>query len=350
MKQEQLPYSKFKVQNFRGITELQTPQLARVNLITGTNNSGKSSLLEAIRLHQHNAALHIIRDILSEREEYMGQPDLTEDPALSIWEQHPITSLFRKAENNKAEYQPLELSTKGDNPSKDITMKLEWTEYQDLHPAVRAMEEPPLLIPGQHYTEPALVIYSEQGKKAHPLAHLFGPRVSTSYRYAQPLDQEPSCAYVGTHTGVETTFLTPLWDNIVLTDTEDDVVQALRTMDPTIQAAGMIGRDTVKRTRTAMVKVDGRSRPLPIKSLGHGINRLFTITLSLVNAKNGVLLVDEFDNGFHPEVQKEAWNIVFQLAQKHHVQVFATAHHPNTLTHFTAAAEAQNEAAAHISL
>ena len=165
MKQEQLPYSNFKMQNFRGIIELQTPQLARVNLITGTNNSGKSSLLEAIRLHQQNATLHIIRDILSEREEYMGEPDLTEDSALSIWEQHPITSLFRKAENNKDEYQPLKLSTKGDNQSKDITMKLEWTEYQDLHPAVRAMEEPPLLIPGQHYTEPALVIYSEQGKK-----------------------------------------------------------------------------------------------------------------------------------------------------------------------------------------
>src|SRR5579875_3825549 len=36
--------------NFRGFTKLEIPKLARVNLIGGVNNAGKTSILEAIYL------------------------------------------------------------------------------------------------------------------------------------------------------------------------------------------------------------------------------------------------------------------------------------------------------------
>ena len=41
-------YSSFRVQNFRGFKDLRLDDLARVNLIAGKNNTGKSALLEAI--------------------------------------------------------------------------------------------------------------------------------------------------------------------------------------------------------------------------------------------------------------------------------------------------------------
>jgi len=56
------------------------------------------------------------------------------------------------------------------------------------------------------------------------------------------------------------------------------------------------------------------------------MNRLFGIILSLVNAKEGLLLIDEFENGMHYTVQADAWRAIFQLAERLDIQVFATSH------------------------
>ena len=47
-------YTYFKVKNFRCFQELEFDDLARVNLIAGVNNVGKTALLEAIFLHGGN--------------------------------------------------------------------------------------------------------------------------------------------------------------------------------------------------------------------------------------------------------------------------------------------------------
>ena len=51
--------TRFEVQNFRGFEHLAVESLARVNLIAGKNNVGKTALLEAIFLHLgwHNPLL-----------------------------------------------------------------------------------------------------------------------------------------------------------------------------------------------------------------------------------------------------------------------------------------------------
>ena len=75
------------------------------------------------------------------------------------------------------------------------------------------------------------------------------------------------------------------------------------------------------------------------------MNRLFELALSLVNAEDGVLLVDEFENGLHYSVQPDVWRMIFALAQKLSVQVFATTHSRDTVRSFQkAAAESEEEA------
>src|SRR5262245_43839054 len=43
------------VKNFRGFSSLHLKDLARINLIAGKNNTGKTALLEAIHLHNNPA-------------------------------------------------------------------------------------------------------------------------------------------------------------------------------------------------------------------------------------------------------------------------------------------------------
>ncbi|GAB4499252.1 MAG: hypothetical protein OHK0019_36030 [Saprospiraceae bacterium] len=40
------------IENFRLFKNLDIPKVGRVNLITGKNNSGKTTLLEALRIHK----------------------------------------------------------------------------------------------------------------------------------------------------------------------------------------------------------------------------------------------------------------------------------------------------------
>jgi len=144
--------------------------------------------------------------------------------------------------------------------------------------------------------------------------------------------------FVSPYGGERTATLGPLWDRIALSEREHDVVDALRIIDPEIVAVSMIGGEGPRRRRTAIVRADNIARPVPLRSYGDGLNRLFGIVLSLVNAKDGLLLVDEFENGMHYTVQLDAWRAVFRLAKKLDVQVFATSHSWDSIEAFQMAA------------
>ena len=107
-------------------------------------------------------------------------------------------------------------------------------------------------------------------------------------------------------------------------DEEDWVVEALKIIDSSVTKITFI--DTQMDGRRAVVRMENNNDPLPLKSMGDGMNRILTIILALVNAKDGYLLIDEFENGLHHKVQQDLWKMIFQLATELNVQVFATTH------------------------
>lgn len=64
------------IENFRLFKHLDIPKVGQVNLITGKNNSGKTTLLEALRLWANQGAYYIFEsnllDILGSRGEING--------------------------------------------------------------------------------------------------------------------------------------------------------------------------------------------------------------------------------------------------------------------------------------
>lgn len=138
--------------------------------------------------------------------------------------------------------------------------------------------------------------------------------------------------------GERTATLGTLWDKIALTDNEKDVVQALRIMVGDVEAVSMVGGEGPRQTRTAIVRSGGFKRPVPLRSFGDGLNRLFGIVLSLVNAKEGLLLIDEFENGMHHTIQLDVWRAIFRLSEQLRIQVFATSHSWDAVESFQRAA------------
>ena len=114
---------------------------------------------------------------------------------------------------------------------------------------------------------------------------------------------------------------------MALTDAEPEIVKALQLVSDDIQAVTMIASDNrSSRPRTAVAKSARFRSRVPLKTFGDGLNRVFGIILSLCNARNGVLLIDEIENGLHYSVQTAVWRTLFRLARDMNVQVFATSH------------------------
>jgi AAA15 family ATPase/GTPase len=75
-----------------------------------------------------------------------------------------------------------------------------------------------------------------------------------------------------------------------------------------------------------MVSLTGVEEAVPLSSLGEGTSRALWIGSALANSGNGVLLIDEIENGLHYSVQQDLWQVIFETARELDVQVFATTH------------------------
>ena len=140
-----------------------------------------------------------------------------------------------------------------------------------------------------------------------------------------------------------------LWDNIALSDKEKFVIKALNLIEPRIERLTFIEENT-QRQRTAIVKLSDSNTPVPLKSMGDGLNRILTIILALVNCDDGYLLIDEFENGLHYSIQEQLWTIIFDLSKILNIQVFATTHSNDCIKSFVSATNLVNVDSKYIKL
>src|SRR5580658_4546237 len=85
--------SSLTIKGFRSIRQLEIKDLGRVNLITGRNNTGKSSVLEALNLLISGGSLAVLNMILWSREEISGESRENNRP-LNIEMPPPVVSFF----------------------------------------------------------------------------------------------------------------------------------------------------------------------------------------------------------------------------------------------------------------
>jgi len=72
-------------------------------------------------------------------------------------------------------------------------------------------------------------------------------------------------------------------------------------------------------------------RLVPISIMGDGIRRLIKIIISIADTKDGIVLIDEIENGLHFTSLKTLWKAIIRLASFYNVQIFVTTHNLETL-------------------
>ncbi len=325
--------SSLRIKNFRCFQEFELQQLGKLNLLVGTNNSGKTSILEAIQLLKSHSNLESLREVMVGRGEYRddGRRELD------------IRHLFYGHEidmNSK-----FSIIADSYEDTQEISVSIEPKEWDDkqtiLFKNVRNRDF-------EDSQQVALTI-KWSGQENETINLPLSTDNSLPFNYLDRVRKDTK------NSGAKTQFVTSssltrenmmeLFDQVVLTPEEHLITEALQTIEPSIERIASVGSVTRYRYTDSrsgfVVRLSNSTQRIPIGSMGDGIWRMLGLTLAIVNAKNGVLLVDEIDTGLHFSAMSNMWKLIWEIAKRLNVQVFATTHNSDCWT--SLAAIASNE-------
>jgi len=320
--------SNFKIKNFRLFSEVEINKLSQVNLIVGKNSAGKSALLEAFLLYFSKMSVDVLLDLLSSRQEHWVS---AQNKYSSQYISSPIRHLFK----GHVVPELLEDGFKLSSESKEIHVKTAAyiSEDSELGLSRRLLDGEELESYDHDFLDKYIILKEDSSSKAlFPLDRdMRGLRRSMAHRNKKtPIP----CQFVSTN-GLSDMQASSLWDGISLTDLEKEVLIGINLIEPEATGITFVANNEYNdESRIPLVKIANIEEPVPLKSLGDGMTRIFQIILSLVCAKDGVLIIDEFENGLHWSVQKDVWDIVFKLALRLNVQVFCSTHSRDCIQSF----------------
>ncbi|MEM8638143.1 MAG: AAA family ATPase [Cyanobacteria bacterium P01_G01_bin.54] len=315
------------ISGFRTFKDLKVNRLGKVNLIVGRNNVGKTSLLEAVHLYTSPNVLEPILCLLERRQEYAFEKDENIVSLRSLFHQRDERLVnIKMGETDQMTW---------------MTMSRKWRLIEGVggersHQTQRESDDQP---EGLGSIEVLAIEYEDAGIKLS--VPMYGEQLNEVRHTFK--NQTMRSLFLPSN-GFYDNSIEPsvLWDQVVLTDNEDTVLDALRVIEPNLERIVMVqGR---RSQRLAMAKLSKR-KPMPLRSLGDGMNRLFELAVGLVSTgKDGTFLVDEIDSGLHFRTLSDVWRLVFSAAKRLDIQVFATTHSWDCIEAFQKASTEHPEA------
>jgi predicted ATPase len=338
----------FLVKNYRLFEDLRIDRLRQVNLFVGKNNSGKTCLLEALHIYASNSNLKVLRDIIAAHDGNWEAEIEPESDAAPTLKRNPLRCLYHGYDSPISGLGAIEV---GEADEQKQTVRLQTAPYQTVQEEGNAKVVPVSSVDDlkRNFANVEYWLVVKEFERTTRLARLEDLDYRQSKRdlaFLGAADRsEKYKSYFVPALGLTDQQVATLWDKVSLTDLQSDVLSGLQLIQPKISGIAFLAGTRVERRRIAVVRLSDSSERYPLKSMGEGLVHLLQITLALVSVKDGILLIDEFENGLHWTAQQNLWRLVFRLAKRLNVQVFATTHSQDCVKAFSSAWQDDEDAA-----
>ena len=323
-------YKSFQVQNFRGFKDLRLDDLARVNLIAGKNNTGKSALLEAILTYtgeyDSSMLLRISADKKRSFRSYRldegterinpGWPLIfhnfkTSKPINLCGQNARQENLKRKESVCAGESQQLEISLVDvDSLHFDLT-----TRRSNLERVVDENGRVLVYREGHNYW----ISFNPYTWSRNTSAAFIGVPKSEEIQR----DTKYKSLFMSANASLSTDADASLFTDVRRTGQDKRLLSIASKIEPRLKQIELLQSGLVIELHGHL---EGLKQPLPISSMGEGLRRIISLMLAIATTENGIVLMDEIENGLHHSVHVEVWRAIAEATRKFNVQIFATTH------------------------
>lgn len=296
---------RLQIRNFRGFNALKIDDLGGINLIAGKNNSGKTSLLEAIFLlaGAGNVQMAINRNVIRGLE---SEENVKQDP---FWKQLFFNLNMRRSieikgfRTSRAQL-ILEISSKR-RPIDEIPV-----DSTNGSSATNLVDERALVF---KYTGP-------RGKLVK--GHIRMGEKDWNWEVEQPTVDIPFHAIILLSRIRNIREDAKRLAKVRQRKEGDMLLKALRIFEPRLRSL-----EENSSSGAPMIWGDiGLPELVPLPVMGDGMTQIARLVLAIASVPDGVVMIDEVENGIHHSVLGDVWQVIDEAANQFRTQVFATTH------------------------
>jgi hypothetical protein len=312
-------YTRFRIQNFKGFRDLEFDDLARINLLAGKNNTGKTSVLEALLLHTGNydfdTVLHATADFPASKSRVAK---LDWDSIFTDYDTQQEIVIDGNF-NHVRQY--------GKIPFLSSKVQLSWRKPNSSHALLIdrlssiGTEEPDTSNTYILDIRPKLFEWANLAGQYHFYRCDIAIHRSIDVRECSDSGFVPSL-FIDSNRRIHPDIDVNRFGEIEFSDNLALLTDAMKSIDSRVESVSAIPRNGV----TSLYARVGQKRPIPILGMGEGMQRLTSILLAMGTLQDGIILIDEIENGFHTSTFSDVWRAIDQASKDFNVQVFATTH------------------------
>lgn len=299
--------TKLTINNFKSLQYINMEGMKRICLVSGKNNIGKSTLLEALFLLR----VHVKYDSFQILNSFRGA--IAKD-WISIWE-----PLFYGMNMDKV----ITIATVEDSVSSELTYKKD-VNYL---PKQSATISENVLAQFRAATKNTFSLMFQYTKGDYTENGHFFPdgdgilsQIGTNLPGSE-LRPEKATRYLNSIITHSTEYVIDTIGELELAGEKSTIINFLKEMDPSIEDI-----ITISRQNVSQLHIRTKGKWIPLQYAGDGVMKLLHICLAIMKHKDGLLLIDELETGFHYSMYEKLWNIIDKISKKANCQVIATTH------------------------
>lgn len=303
--------TRLTIEGFKGFKHIEISRLSRINLLGGRNNVGKTSLLEALFMFHDRLNPQMVLSQLARR----GVNSVSFDPESMYAPIFFDYDLTRKIS--------IVAVVNGYEEKMTIRFNPQYVKASIPASSIRPGKRPTQIRTNQK-PEPSYsldIIYDNKKIKnqtVHLLMGIDGVDIQTDEVKIEPR----RAIFIGARVSMNPSEDAQRFGQLDITGRQEKVVEFLRIIEP-----GLKSLSSVATGDTSMIHGDiGLSRKIPVPYMGEGVSRLLSIILAIATSRNGIVFVDEFENGIHYTAMPKIWEAVAKAAREFECQVIGTTH------------------------